>query len=236
MAGLAAGWGGRGEYSRAADTFGGLKKGLELATFRPEASDAGVAVGPNPPAALERETVPMISTAMAVQINAQINRELYSAYLYLGLSAEADAANLKGTAAWFMAKHGEEMVHALKMVRYLLDQGATMSLGAIAQPPAGSGQIVEMFERTLAHERSVTGAINDLVDHALGEKDHATNIFLHWFITEQIEEEATVNDILGRLRLFGDKGEGLLMIDNELAAAAKLVGKSAAAGSAAAAA
>ena len=80
---------------------------------------------------------------------------------------------------------------------------------------------MHMFEQTLAHEREVTGAINELVDKALHEKDHATNVFLQWFITEQIEEEATVNDILGRLRLFGDKGQGLLMIDNELAELAR---------------
>jgi len=84
-----------------------------------------------------------------------------------------------------------------------------------------------MFEDTLAHEREVTSAINALVDQALSEKDHATNIFLQWFVTEQIEEEATVNDILGRLRLFGDQGQGLLMIDNELAAAAKAMAQTA---------
>jgi ferritin len=82
-----------------------------------------------------------------------------------------------------------------------------------------------MFELTLVHERAVTAAINDIVDQALSEKDHATNVFLHWFVTEQIEEEATVNDILGRLRLFGDQGQGLLLIDNELAGLAKQMGQ-----------
>jgi ferritin len=96
-------------------------------------------------------------------------------------------------------------------------------LDAIAAPPAKTAGIMDMFERTLKHERSVTAAINDLVDHAAHEKDHATHIFLQWFVTEQIEEEATVNDILGRLRLFGDQGQGLLMIDNELAAAASRI-------------
>lgn len=163
----------------------------------------------------------MISTAMAARMNAQINRELYSAYFYLGLSAQAEAANLKGTAAWFMAKHSEEMTHSLKMYRYLIDQDAAVRLSAVAAPPEEAADVLDMFERTLAHEREVTAAINDLVDHALSEKDHATNVFLQWFVTEQIEEEATVNDILGRLRLFGDQGQALLMIDNELAAVAK---------------
>jgi ferritin len=165
----------------------------------------------------------MISTEMASRLNAQINLELFSAYFYLGLSAQAETNNLKGTAAWFMAKHGEEMAHALKMYRYLLDQDAEVQLDAIAAPPAKTAGIMDMFERTLKHERSVTAAINDLVDHASHEKDHATHIFLQWFVTEQIEEEATVNDILGRLRLFGDQGQGLLMIDNELAAAASRI-------------
>jgi ferritin len=158
---------------------------------------------------------------MTAQLNAQINRELYSAYFYLGLSAQADRANLKGAAAWFFAKHGEEMAHALKIYRYIIDQDAEARFSEIAAPPASSEGVMHMFEQTLAHEREVTGAINELVDKALQEKDHATNVFLQWFVTEQIEEEATVNDILGRLRLFGDKGQGLLMIDNELAGLAR---------------
>lgn len=165
----------------------------------------------------------MLTATMATKLNEQINREFFSAYLYLALSTEAEESNLRGTASWFLAKHGEEMAHAMKMVRYLLDQGASVKLGAIEAPPSKAGAIVAMFARTLEHERLVTAAINDLVDLALNEKDHATNIFLHWFVTEQIEEEATVNNILGRLRLFGDKGEGLLMIDNELGAAAKVM-------------
>jgi ferritin len=169
----------------------------------------------------------MISDAMCTRMNEQINLELYSAYLYLSFSAHAERINLKGTAAWFMAKHGEEMAHALKIYRYLLDQDAAVALTTVDAPPAAPEGIMAMFEDTLAHEREVTSAINALVDQALSEKDHATNIFLQWFVTEQIEEEATVNDILGRLRLFGDQGQGLLMIDNELAAAAKAMAQTA---------
>jgi ferritin len=167
----------------------------------------------------------MISNDMSARINAQINRELYSAYFYLALAAQAEAMNLKGTAAWFLAKHGEEMAHGLKMYRYLIDQDAAVRLTQVAEPPVVSDGILAMFERTLAHERDVTAAINDMVDHALSEKDHATNVFLQWFVTEQIEEEATVNDIIGRLRLFGDQGQGLLMIDNELATIAGRIGE-----------
>ncbi len=176
--------------------------------------------------------LPMISNDMAARINAQINREFYSAYFYLGLSAQAQSMNLKGTAAWFQAKHGEEMAHAMKMYRYLIDQDAPVDLTAVPAPERVGDGVLRMFERTLEHERKVTRAINDMVDHALTEKDHATNIFLHWFVTEQIEEEATVNDIIGRLRLFGDQGQGLLMIDNELAGLAQQMAKSAAAAAA----
>jgi ferritin len=165
----------------------------------------------------------MISKDMAASINAQINRELHSAYFYLGLAAQAEASSLKGTAAWFFAKHGEELAHAHKMYRYLVDQDAAIRFTEVAAPPAGSEGVTDMFEQTLAHERGVTAAINAIVDQALDEKDHATNAFLQWYVTEQIEEEATVNDILGRLRVFGDQGQGLLMIDNELAGIAQQI-------------
>ncbi|QGU33883.1 ferritin [Thermochromatium tepidum] len=163
----------------------------------------------------------MISQAMAQRLNAQINRELYSAYFYLGLSAQAESMNLKGVAAWFFAKHGEEQQHALKMYRYLIDQGATVTFSDVAAPASVERGVLPMFERTLEHERSVTAAITELIDGALSEKDHATHIFLQWFVTEQIEEEAMVADIIGRVRLFGDQGQSLLMIDNELGALAK---------------
>ncbi|NEV62497.1 ferritin [Thiorhodococcus minor] len=167
----------------------------------------------------------MISQEMASRINAQINREMYSANFYLALSAQAEAMSLRGVAAWFFAKHGEELEHAMKMYRYLIDQDAVVRIGDVAAPEAVEPSVIEMFERTLSHERGVTANINDLVDHALSEKDHATNIFLHWFVTEQIEEEATVNDILGRVRLFGDQGQSLMLIDNELADVAKQIGQ-----------
>ncbi len=169
----------------------------------------------------------MISKDMAAMIGAQINRELYSAYLYLGLSAQTETMDLKGTAAWFLAKHGEEMAHALKMFRYLIDQDAAVTLTAVPAPETLADGILPIFAHTLEHERKVTRAINDMVDHALQEKDHATSIFLQWFVTEQIEEEATVNEIIGRLRRFGDQGHCLLMIDNELAARAGQMAKGA---------
>jgi len=159
----------------------------------------------------------VIREPIAEKLNVQLNRELFSAYFYLSLSAVAEAADFKGVAAWFLAKHREETAHAMKLYRYLLDQDAEVRLSAIAEPHAGYAGLLDMFEKTLAHEREVTAAVNDLVDAALTAKDHATNIFLQWFVTEQIEEEATVKDIIARLRLVGDRGEGLYLIDKELA-------------------
>jgi ferritin len=163
----------------------------------------------------------MISNSMADRLNGQINNEFYSAYFYMSMSAHSETENLKGIAAWFMAKYEEEMAHAMKIYRYLHDQDARVVLDAVDKPPTEYAGVLDMFEKTLAHEKTVTAAFNDLVDAALAERDHATNIFLHWFVTEQIEEEATVGDIIGRVKLVGERGEGLYMIDNELAGVAK---------------
>jgi ferritin len=159
----------------------------------------------------------VITAPIAEQLNKQLNREFFSAYFYLSLSAAAQSEGLRGAAAWFHAKYEEETAHALKFYRYLLDQGADVTLPEIAAPPPKGAGLLEMFEKTLAHEQGVTAAVNDLVDAALSAKDHATHIFLQWFVTEQIEEEATVNDIIAQLRLVGPRGEGLYMIDKELA-------------------
>jgi ferritin len=128
-----------------------------------------------------------------------------------------------------MAKYDEEMAHAMKLYRYLHDQGARVELDTVDKPPSEYLGVLDMFEKTLAHEQGVTASFNGLVDAALSEKDHATNIFLQWFVTEQIEEEATVNDIIGRVKLVGERGEGLYHIDNELAGVAKQLSQSAAA-------
>ena len=178
----------------------------------------------------------MISNDMAARVNAQVNMELYSAYFYLALSSHAESGSLKGVSDWFMAKHYEEQAHAMKMYRYLKDQGADVNLQPVAAPPAGDLTVLQMLDATLTHEREVTASIHALVDHALASKDHATNSFLQWFVTEQIEEEATVSEVLGRLRLFGEKPEGLLMLDKELGAMAATMVQAGATGPAVAAA
>jgi len=162
----------------------------------------------------------MIKPQVAEAFNRQINREFYSAYFYLALSAHGETIGLRGVASWFKAKYDEELTHALKMYRYLVDQDAAVKLLAVGEPPASYDGVLDMFEKTLAHEQGVTQSINELMDVAQEAKDHASQVFLHWFVTEQIEEEAVVKDILGRLRLVGERGEGLFLIDNELERAA----------------
>jgi ferritin len=158
----------------------------------------------------------MITASATDALNEQLNRELYSSYFYLTLSAYSESLGLRGVADWFMAKHEEELVHAMKFCRYLVGQGAPVKLAEIAAPQNGFGGGVDSFEQTLAHERRVTESIHHLVDVARDNRDHASEIFLHWFVTEQIEEEAVVGDILHRLRLVGDGGEGLYLMDKEL--------------------
>jgi ferritin len=160
----------------------------------------------------------VLSEKMVEALNKQVNREIYSAYLYLSMSAYSTFKGMKGFANWFMVQYQEEMMHALKIYGYINDQGGQVKLMAVEQPPTDFGSPLEMFEKTLEHEKFVTKCINDLVNLAVEEKDHATNIFLQWFVTEQIEEEANDNDIIAKLKLVGKEGNGLFMIDKELAA------------------
>lgn len=159
----------------------------------------------------------MLGEKMVAALNEQINRELYSAYLYLSMSAYSTYTGLKGFANWFMVQYQEEMTHVMKIYDYVNNQGGQVKLKAVVQPPTEFGSGLEMFEKTLAHEKFVTKCINELVNLAIDEKDHATNIFLQWFVTEQIEEEANDNEIISKLKLVGKEGNGLFMIDRELA-------------------
>ena len=160
----------------------------------------------------------MLSEKMVEVLNKQINNEFYSAYLYLSMSAYSTFIGLKGFANWFMVQYQEEMVHTMKIYDYVNSHGGQVKLMAIAQPPTEFGKPLDMFEKTLEHEKFITKCINDLVNLAIKEKDHATNIFLQWYITEQIEEEANDNEIISKLKLVGKEGNGLFMIDKELAA------------------
>jgi len=160
----------------------------------------------------------MLSEKMTDALNNQLNKEIYSAYLYMSVSAYGSYSGLTGFANWFMVQYQEEMAHAMKIYDCINSQVQQVKLMAINQPPTEFESPLDMFEKTLKHEQFVTKSINDLVDLAISEKDHATNIFLQWFVTEQIEDEGNDNGIISRLRIVGDNGNGLLMVDIELSA------------------
>jgi ferritin len=158
----------------------------------------------------------MLSKKMIEALNGQIQWEMYSGYIYLSMSAHSQTLGLKGFANWFMVQYKEEMGHAMKMYHYLIEQGAEVELKAIDKPQKTYPSPLAMFETALEHEQGVTKRINALTDQAIIEKDHATQIFLQWFVTEQIEEEANATEIIGKLKMIGEKGNGLFMIDREL--------------------
>lgn len=160
----------------------------------------------------------MISQKMTDALNDQINKELYSAYLYMSMAAYAEDAGLPGTANWLGIQAKEEMTHAEKFYGYLNSQGARVVLGAIDAPPSDFESPEAVFQQVLEHEQKVTASINELVNLAGAEKDHASGIFLQWFVSEQVEEEESANEILSRFKLAGGAGGGLFMIDRELAA------------------
>jgi ferritin len=160
----------------------------------------------------------MISERMVKALNGQINKEMYSAHLYMAMSAYSSNIGLSGFANWFMVQYQEEMLHAMKFYNYIVDQGAKVELQAIDKPAKEFGTTLDMLNATLEHEKFITRSINDLVDLAIEEKDHATNFFLQWYITEQIEEEGNDNEIIDKLKLAGKEGNGLFMIDKDLAA------------------
>jgi ferritin len=150
-------------------------------------------------------------------LNAQINMELGAFYTYLSASAYFEAEGLRGFAAWMRHHSDEEMVHAMKIYDYINHRLGRVTLDAIAAPQISWDSAQAALESALGHEQKVTAAISALVDLAEGEHDHATTSFLKWFVDEQVEEEEIVEDILQKLRLIGNFGPGLYMLDRELA-------------------
>ena len=149
-------------------------------------------------------------------LNNQINREIYSAYLYLSMAAYFDATGLKGMANWTKIQYQEEMAHAMKIFNYVNDRGGRVILESIEKPATEWVSPIDVFEGILKHEEYITKNINELIAVATEEKDYATINFLQWFISEQVEEEANVNEILDQLNLIGDNKMGLVMLDKEL--------------------
>lgn len=160
----------------------------------------------------------MLTKKMESALIGQITKEMYSAYLYMSMSNHAQTIGLKGFANWFMVQYHEEMLHSMKFYEYIQKQGGSVTLKAMDEPPHVFKSPTDMFEQTLTHEHFITKSINELMDVAIGEKDHATQIFLQWYVSEQVEEEQNDNDILNSLKLIGADAHGLFMLDKDLAA------------------
>ncbi len=158
----------------------------------------------------------MLNKRLEKELNKQINAEMYSAYLYLSMSAYLTSKNLQGFANWMKIQFEEEQSHAMKLYQYILDRGGKVILEKIDNPKIEWKNVIEVFEDALTHEQKVTSLINNLVNISYEEKDHASVNELQWFVTEQVEEESNVNDILDQLRMIDGKGSGLFMLDREL--------------------
>ena len=159
----------------------------------------------------------MIKEIIQDALNKQINAELYSSYLYLSMSAYFESINLKGFASWMRVQTQDELVHAMKFYDYLIERGGKVVLSSIESPPTEWPSPLAIFETAYQHEQKVTGLINELVDLAIAEKDHATNIILQWFVSEQVEEEASADEVVQKIKLMGDARGGIFMLDRELA-------------------
>ena len=158
----------------------------------------------------------MIGKKMEEALNGQLNAELYSAYLYLSMTAYFESVNLAGFASWMRVQTQEEQFHAMKFYDYIIERGGRVILRSIDAPPADWDSPFAAFKATLEHEQKVTGIINDLMYLAREEKDNASEIFLQWFVNEQVEEEDNVSKVLGQLKLIKDSPQALFMMDKEM--------------------
>jgi len=158
----------------------------------------------------------MISETITKALNGQLNKEFHSAYIYLGMSAYASSNGYNGCAKWFNTQYQEEVTHAMKLFRYLEEQGAKIELQDIKALNIEADSILEVFQTAFAHEQKMTGWLNDLSDLAMKEKDHATYNLLQWYVNEQVEEEALFSEIIDKFKMVGNDGYGLYSIDKEL--------------------
>jgi len=158
----------------------------------------------------------MISKKMTEAINTQINREFFSAYLYLAMASDAMDKGFKGAANWLNLQFKEEQDHAIKFCHYLQEQGAKVKLGAIDMPKGEWKDLLALFKEVLEHERNVTAWIREIADLAVAEKDYATQNMLKWFIDEQVEEESAATDVVWMLEMSAGSKGALFMADKQL--------------------
>lgn len=159
----------------------------------------------------------MLSPKVEEAMNTQLQVELQSAYVYLGMAAYCESANLEGFAKWLHKQTEEEYEHAMKFYDYVNDRQGRVVLQSLEAPQADYGSPLAVFEEALEHERSVTAKIDDLYELVNNERDFASQAWLDWFVTEQVEEEKTVGLIVDKLKLIGDRGDSLYILDKELA-------------------
>lgn len=159
----------------------------------------------------------MLSPKIEQQLNTQLQREFYSAYFYLAMQAYFASQNLDGFANYFRVQVQEERDHALAFFNYINKTGGQIVLGAIDQPPSAFSSSTDVFDRALQHEQYVTKCLYEIMDITKEARDHTTEIFLQWFITEQAEEEENMGRVLKRLKLVKEDSAGLFIMDSELA-------------------
>ncbi|MDX9702931.1 MAG: ferritin [Candidatus Auribacterota bacterium] len=158
----------------------------------------------------------MLKEKIQDALNLQINKELFSAYLYQSMSADFAAKNFDGAAGWMAKQAGEEVEHAQRIYKHIIERGGKVVLKAIDAPKTSWKSHLDAFEEAYAHEQMVTDSINKIVDLAQAEKDHATASFLQWFVDEQVEEEDQTSAIVEKLKMIKDAPGALFMFDAHL--------------------
>lgn len=159
----------------------------------------------------------MISQKLQDAINYQINRELFSEYYYLSMASYFNSLSLSGFENFFLVQAQEERFHAMKLYNFLNERGGRVLLQALEAPKTEFASPIEVFELAYEHETVVSGLINDLMDLAIKENDHAVKNHVDWFVEEQVEEEDSMDTVLSKLKLINGEGHGLLILDSELA-------------------
>lgn len=158
----------------------------------------------------------MLSQKLQDALNEQINKEFFSEYMYLSISAYLLSKDLDGFANYFKVQAEEEHFHAMKMFNFVHDAGGNVILKPLDGPQTSFNSVVQVFEMALDHEKFITKSINDLMDLAIQEKDHAVRSFLQWYVDEQVEEESTISRLITKLKMINGEGHGMLMLDAEL--------------------
>jgi ferritin len=158
----------------------------------------------------------MFSKILQNGFNDQIQKELYSSYLYLAMAAHFESVNLPGFASWMKKQADEERSHGMRLWEHVYDRGGKVELKAIEQPPAAFGKPLEVFQQVLEHEQKVTASINALYALALKEGDVAAQSWLQWFVNEQVEEEKNASELVAQLKMSGELAFGALFMDKHV--------------------